>query len=113
MGAALAFYTLLSLMPLLLVLISIAGLIFGTRAAEIRVLAQVQLLIGYQRAQILQALLDPTDPDQGGIISGTTWRPSSTVGDSLRLPSLAVSITCSVSGTRSRRQSRACTWRHW
>jgi membrane protein len=50
MGAALAFYTLLSPMPLLLVLISIAGLFFGTRAAEIRVMAQVQFLIGYQRA---------------------------------------------------------------
>jgi membrane protein len=33
MGAALAFYALLSLMPLLLVVISIAGLVFGANGA--------------------------------------------------------------------------------
>jgi hypothetical protein len=33
------------------------------------------------------------------------------VGDSSRLPSLADSITCSVSRTRSRRPGRACAWR--
>src|ERR1700721_139750 len=32
--------------------------------------------------------LDPKDPDLWVHISGTTWRPSSTVGDSSRLPSL-------------------------
>jgi membrane protein len=69
MGAALAFYTLLSLMPLLLVLISIAGLIFGTRAAEIRVMAQVQFLMGYQRAQILQALLQGAQNKADGILA--------------------------------------------
>jgi membrane protein len=57
MGAALAFYTLLSLMPLLLVTIAIAGLVFGGRAAQTGVLGQIQLLIGAQRAQIVQTLL--------------------------------------------------------
>jgi len=57
MGAALAFYALLSLMPLLLVVISIAGLIFGARAAQTGVLEQVRILGGEQREAILQALL--------------------------------------------------------
>jgi membrane protein len=69
MGAALAFYTLLSLMPLLLILISIAGLIFGTRAAEGRVLEQVQFLIGYQRAQILGALLEGAQNKTQGVLA--------------------------------------------
>jgi membrane protein len=58
LGAALAFYTLLSLMPLLLIFISIAGLVFGPRAAQIGVLQQIQILIGAQRAKMVQALLD-------------------------------------------------------
>ncbi len=69
MGAALAFYTLLSLMPLLLVLISVAGLIFGTRAAEVRVMEQVQFLIGYQRAQILVALLEGAQNKTDGLLA--------------------------------------------
>jgi membrane protein len=58
LGAALAFYTLLSLMPLLLVVISIAGVVFGPRAAEGGVVQQIQFLIGAQRAKIVEALLD-------------------------------------------------------
>jgi membrane protein len=48
---------LLSLLPLLLVVISVAGLVFGTSAAEARVIGQVQFLLGEQRASILDALL--------------------------------------------------------
>jgi membrane protein len=69
MGAALAFYTLLSLMPLLLVLISVAGLIFGSRGAEVRVMEQVQFLIGYQRAQILEALLEGAQNKTQGLLA--------------------------------------------
>jgi membrane protein len=69
MGAALAYYSLLSLMPLLLVLISIAGLIFGTKAAEVRVMGQVQFLIGYQRAKILEALLEGAQNRTDGLLA--------------------------------------------
>jgi membrane protein len=58
LAAALAFYTLLSLMPLLLIVISIAGLILGRRAAETGIMQQVQILIGAPRAGIIQALLE-------------------------------------------------------
>lgn len=58
MGAALAFYALLSLMPLLLVVISVAGLVYGAHAAETGVFQQLQILTGEQRARIIQALLE-------------------------------------------------------
>ena len=58
LAAALAFYTLLSLMPLLLIVISIAGLVLGPRAAETGIMQQVQILIGAPRAGIIQALLE-------------------------------------------------------
>jgi membrane protein len=69
MGAALAYYTLLSLMPLLLVVISIAGLVFGSRAAESRVMDQMQFLIGDQRARILSALLQGAENKTDGLLA--------------------------------------------
>lgn len=69
LGAALAFYTLLSLMPLLLLAISIAGLALGPRAAESGVLGQIQLLMGPQRAKILQAMLEGRHTSTGGVVA--------------------------------------------
>jgi membrane protein len=69
MGAALAYYALLSLMPLALVVISIAGLVFGTSTAEARVMHQVQFLIGKQRASILEALLQGTQNKADGVLA--------------------------------------------
>jgi membrane protein len=69
LGASLAFYTLLSLMPLLLVVISIVGLVFGTRAAQSGVLDQVQIVIGAQRAKIVQVLLEGTQNRADGIVA--------------------------------------------
>lgn len=69
MGAALAFYALLSLMPLLLVVISVGGLLFGAKVAESSVLGQVQFLIGEQRARIVQALLEGAQSKAGGIVA--------------------------------------------
>src|SRR5580704_5924850 len=42
LGAALAFYTLLSLTPLLLIVVSIAGLVFGRQAAQSQIVWQIQ-----------------------------------------------------------------------
>lgn len=69
MGAALAYYALLSLMPLLLVAISIAGLLFGTKAAETGVMQQIQFLIGAQRANILEALLHGAENKADGLLA--------------------------------------------
>ncbi len=69
MGAALAFYTLLSLMPLMLVLISIAGLVFGSKAAEGRVIEQIQYLVGSPRAKILSGLLEGAQNKADGVLA--------------------------------------------
>jgi len=69
MGAALAYYTLLSLLPLLLVAISVAGLMFGTNGAEGRVMQQVQFLLGEQRASILDALLHGAQNKADGVVA--------------------------------------------
>ena len=57
MGAALAYYTLFSLAPLLLLVISIAGLVFGAEAARGQVVGQLGGLIGSEGATAIQGLL--------------------------------------------------------
>jgi membrane protein len=57
MGAALAYYTIFSLAPLLLVVISMAGLLFGEDAARGEIQAQLQSLMGERSAGAVQSLL--------------------------------------------------------
>jgi membrane protein len=57
MGAALAYYTMFSIAPLLWMVISVAGLIFGVDAARGEIVAQLQGLMGRPGAEAVQALL--------------------------------------------------------
>ncbi len=57
MGAALAYYTLFSLAPLLLLVISIAGLVFGADAARGQIQAQLGTLVGTDGAAAIEGLL--------------------------------------------------------
>ena len=65
-GAALAFYTLFSMLPILVQAIAIAGYFFGAEAAQGEIVAQVQGLVGPNGAQAIQALLAAArDPAAG------------------------------------------------
>jgi len=57
MGAALAYYTLFSVAPLLLIVVSVAGLVFGEEAARGEVFGQLEHLMGAQGAAAVQGLL--------------------------------------------------------
>ena len=57
MGAALAYYTLFSLAPLLLIVIAVAGLAFGEQAARGEIAAQLSALMGPAGAEAVQSLL--------------------------------------------------------
>jgi hypothetical protein len=46
LGASLAFYTLLSIAPLLLVLVSVVGMVLGRQAAETDIVALVRVAVG-------------------------------------------------------------------
>ena len=65
MGAALAYYTMFSIAPLLLIVISVAGLFFGEQAARGEILDQLQGLMGADGAQAVQALLASVNHPQG------------------------------------------------
>ncbi len=56
-GAALAFYTLFSMTPILVLAIAVAGYFFGEQAAQGEIIGQIQGLVGPNGAQAIQALL--------------------------------------------------------
>ena len=69
LGAALAFYTLLSIAPLLLVTVSIGGMVFGHKAAESDLVWQIQNLVGPAGAEGIRALLDGARNTAHGVIA--------------------------------------------
>ncbi len=69
MGAALAFYTLFSIAPLLLIVLSITGYVFGLEAARGEVAAQLQNLMGEQGAMAVQALLQNVNKPMDGVMA--------------------------------------------
>ena len=69
LGASLAFYSLLSLAPLLLVLVSIVGLVFGKSAAEQQTVREVQSLIGPAAGKAIGAFLQGSRNTAHGVIA--------------------------------------------
>ena len=68
MGAALSYYTLFSIAPLLLIVIGVAGLVFGPDAARGEIFGQVRGLIGDEGAQSLELLLQSANrPAEGAL----------------------------------------------
>lgn len=57
LGAALAFYTVFSVAPILIIAVAIAGYVFGASNAQSQVLAQLQGLIGPAGATTIQQLM--------------------------------------------------------
>jgi membrane protein len=70
MGAALAFYTIFSVAPLLIIAIAIAGLAFGVQAAQGEITGQIQGLIGRDAARAIQTMIQSAHkPAHGAIAS--------------------------------------------
>ena len=69
MGAALAYYTLFSLAPLLIIVIAVAGAVFGGEAVRGEVVAQLQGLIGRDGAQAVQGLLASASRPSTGVVA--------------------------------------------
>jgi membrane protein len=57
MSAALAYYTIFSLAPLLVIAIAIAGLVFGERAAQGEIIAELRDLLGSDSARAVQTMI--------------------------------------------------------
>ena len=69
MGAALAYYTLFSMAPLLLIALSVAGAVFGVEAARGEVFAQLRGTFGDGGAAAVEQLLESVDRPGGGVLA--------------------------------------------
>jgi membrane protein len=70
-GAALAFYTLFSLAPVLIVAVSIAGVAFGPKAAQGEIVRQFQGLMGTQGAAAIETIIQTTRRPGMGVFATT------------------------------------------
>jgi membrane protein len=65
----LAYYAVLSLSPLLLIAVTIAGLAYGAAAAESELIGQIAQVAGYQVAEAVQNLLINSSQPQTGLLA--------------------------------------------
>ena len=70
-GAALAFYTLFSLAPVLIVAVSVTGFVFGEQTAQREVVRQFQGLIGAQGATTIETIIQNTNQSALGVFATT------------------------------------------
>ncbi len=71
-GASIAYFTLFSIAPVLLVVVAIAGLVFGRDAAEGAIVAQLSGLMGRQTAEALQAMIESAAQPREGLLATIT-----------------------------------------
>jgi membrane protein len=69
LGASLAYYTLFSLAPILLIAVAIAGIFFGPEVVRGQLVTEMQKLIGAEGAQAVQALLEGAVLRGGEVLS--------------------------------------------
>ncbi|MDQ2735849.1 MAG: YihY/virulence factor BrkB family protein, partial [Pseudomonadota bacterium] len=69
MGAALSYYTVFSLAPMLLIVIAVAGLVFGQDAARGALMAQLGDMMGSSAAKAIQDILASASKPSQGILA--------------------------------------------
>jgi membrane protein len=70
LGAALAYYTVFSLAPLLIIVITVAGLVFDPDTVRMQLVTQFQGLIGPEGAEMVTTMLETTrEEHQRGILA--------------------------------------------
>ena len=69
LAAALAYYTVFSLAPLLLIVIAIAGSVFGEEAARGEIVKQIQGLVGQDGAEFIETAIENASKPTAGTIA--------------------------------------------
>ncbi|HEU4683626.1 MAG TPA: YihY/virulence factor BrkB family protein [Nitrospira sp.] len=69
LGAALAYYTIFSIVPLLVILIAIIGLVFGQEAAEAAVMSQLTSLMGQHSTEAIKDMISRAQQPKTGALS--------------------------------------------
>jgi membrane protein len=69
LAAALAYYTVVALAPLLVIVIAIAGLAFGQEATQGQVVGQIASLVGQQSAEQIQGIIASASQPKSGTLA--------------------------------------------
>jgi membrane protein len=69
MGAAIAYYTVFSIAPLLIIVIAVAGAVFGREAVEGEIVGQIAGLIGVETAMGVQGLIRSASQPTSGVLA--------------------------------------------
>jgi membrane protein len=69
MAAALSFYSAFSLTPMLIIIIAIAGLVFGEDAVRGQIVGQIQNLVGHDGAVMIETMIKGASAPSKGIIA--------------------------------------------
>lgn len=69
LGAALAYYTVFSIVPLLIIIIAVIGLVFGQEAAQGAIMQQIANLVGEQSAATIKDMIQRADKPSTGILA--------------------------------------------
>ena len=69
LAAALSYYTLLSLAPLVLMAVAVAGLVFERATVESRIVTEMRLLVGDEGSEVVQTVLRHASDKEKGALS--------------------------------------------
>lgn len=69
LGAALAFYTILSMAPLVILVTALVALAFGHSAAQEHILSQMQSMIGQDGANTVRTMLEHAQKPRSGVVA--------------------------------------------
>ena len=92
LGAALAYYSVFSLAPLLIVVIAVAGLAFGREAAQGQIVAQIRDFVGQQSAEAIEKMISTARGQAKGIFATVIGLVTLIFGASLVVSELRSSL---------------------
>jgi len=69
LAAALSYYALFSIPPLLIIALAIAGWWYGQQGAQSQIQAEIQQYVGPQAAQVIQSMMENASRPGGGLIA--------------------------------------------
>src|SRR4051812_34017955 len=69
LSAALSYYTIFSIVPLLVITIAVVGLVFGRQAAQGQILGQISGVVGQETAQFVQSTIQAADKPEAGLFA--------------------------------------------
>ena len=91
-AGSLAFYTLFSMAPVVIIAVTIAGAVFGEEAARGRIVAQLDDVVGHDAAQAVQEAVARSRPEVAGIVPSVTGLLALVIGATTVFAQMQISL---------------------